>query len=146
MIKVYACIAEKFSHNYQKQNQENSAVNPAVLPIGIPTGIYRIKVLHLLWFVLIVENPSTHTVEKIANIVVASATSMHVLGRFRMTKSQLEREINYGVHIALLKELLQEHIITQQEFDDMEKIYLSQSQSIIQNISSWKSKSTRQKT
>ena len=95
---------------------------------------------------LIAESPLTHTVEEIANIVVESATSMRVLGRFRMTKSQLEREINYGVHIALLKELLQEHIITQQEFDDMEKIYLSQSQPIIQNIGSWKSDSTRQKT
>lgn len=95
---------------------------------------------------LIAESPSTLTVEKIVNIVVASATSMHVLGRFRMTKIQLELEISYGVHIALLQELLQEHIITQQEFDDMEKIYLSQSQSIIQNTDSWKSKSTRQKT
>lgn len=63
-----------------------------------------------------------------------------------MTKNQLEREINYGVHIALLKELLKDNIVTQQEFAQMEKIYLSQNQPIIQNISSWKCNSIRQKT
>lgn len=86
------------------------------------------------------------TAEKIVNIVVADVTSMHVLGRLLMTKNQLEREINYGVHIALLKELLKDNIVTQQEFAQMEKIYLSQNQPIIQNISSWKCNSIRQKT
>lgn len=65
---------------------------------------------------------------------------------YRMTKNQLEREINYGVHMGLLKELLKDNTITQQEFDYMKKIYLSQHQPIIQNSSSWKNNSTRQKT